>query len=156
MPIMKTAATTLTTLVLLVTIPALAQDSETRVKMKDLPGPVQQTVKEQGKGAVIRGLAKEVKDGQTFYEVELKAAGHNKDVLIDPSGKVVEIEEQVTLDSLPPAVKAEIIKQAGKRRIVMVESITKDNALVAYEAHVKSGLRTLEIKVGVDGKLITQ
>ena len=135
---------------------ALAQDSEKKVKMKSLPSAVQTTVNEQSKGAVIRGLAKEVKDGQTFYEVELKVAGHNKDVLIDPSGRVVEVEEQVTLDSLPPVVKAEIIKQAGKRRIVMVESITKDNALVAYEAHVKSGLRTLEIKVGVDGKLITQ
>ncbi|MDQ3011362.1 MAG: hypothetical protein M3X11_11745, partial [Acidobacteriota bacterium] len=153
---MKTTATALITFVLLATITASAQDSETKVRMKNLPAPVQQTVNEQSKGAVIRGFAKEVKDGQTFYEVELKVAGHKKDVLIDPAGKVVEVEEEVTLDSLPPVVKAEILKQAGKRRIVMVESITKDNAVVAYEAHVKKLLKTSEIKVGLDGKLITQ
>src|SRR5215211_7009547 len=100
----------------LLTSVASAQGSEKKARMKNLPPAVQTTVNEQSKGAVIRGLSKEVKDGQTFYEAELTVAGHNKDVLIDARGKVVEVEEQVTLDSLPPAVKAEIIKQAGKRR----------------------------------------
>lgn len=132
------------------------QETETRVTMKSLPAPVQQTVKEQSKGAVLRGLAKEVENGQTFYEAELKVNGHNKDVLIDPSGKVVEVEEQVTLASLPPAVKDEIVKQAGKGRILLVESVTKDNAIVAYEAHVRTGRKTSEIKVDPNGKPITQ
>jgi len=47
------------------------QETERRVTMKDLPAPVQATVKKESKGAVIRGLSKEVKNGQTFYEVEL-------------------------------------------------------------------------------------
>jgi hypothetical protein len=83
------------------------QDSETKVAMKDLPAPVQQTVKEQSKGAVIRGLAKEIENGQTFYEVELRINGRNKDVLMDPNGKIVAVEEQVMLGSLPAAVKDE-------------------------------------------------
>src|SRR3954467_10439875 len=91
-----------------------AQDQEKSVKMKDLPAPVQQTVREQSKGAVIRGLAQETGNGVTNYEVELKINGHNKDVLIDPNGSVVEIEEQVTLSSLPPAVKTAIVQSAGR------------------------------------------
>lgn len=139
---------------LFVALPALAQGTaEVAVRMKDLPAAVQQTAREQSKGAVVRGYAREVEDGQTFYEVELRVKGHSKDVLIDPSGKVVQIEEQVALNSLPAAAKSEILKQAGKGRILIVESITKDNALVAYEAHVKTGAKISEVKVTPDGTL---
>lgn len=131
-----------------------AQDSEKPVKMKDLPKPVQKTVKEQSKGATVRGLSKETDQGNTYYEVALKVKGHNKDVLIDPTGAVVETEEEVAIASLPPAVKAEFDKHAANGKIQMVESITKDNAVVAYEAHIKIGEKFLEVKVGPDGQLI--
>ena len=150
----KTIATTLSALILLTAVTALAQDSETKVKMKDLPPAVQAAVKQQSEGATLRGLAKEVEKGKTFYEAELKVNGHNKDVLMDPDGKVVSIEEEVPLASVPAAVKAEIEKQAGKRKILFVESVTKDGAIAYYEAHVKSGVKSKEIKVGTDGKLM--
>ncbi|MBP6822256.1 MAG: hypothetical protein KA368_11980 [Acidobacteria bacterium] len=130
----------------------LAQDTEKAVKIKDLPAAVQATVKEQSEGATIRGLAMETKDGKTFYEAELKVSGRSKDVLIDTTGKVLEIEEQVTLASLPAAAKAEILKQAGKGKILMVESITKENAVVAYEAHIRKAGKISEVKVSPEGK----
>lgn len=132
----------------------LAQETEKRVKLKDLPPTVQATVKEVSKGATLRGLAMETENGKTFYEAELMVNGHSKDVTIDPSGKVVTVEEQVALNSLPPAVKAEIVKQAGKGRIGIVESVTENSALVFYEAHIKSGGKITEVKVSPEGKLI--
>jgi uncharacterized membrane protein YkoI len=152
----KIATAFLFSLGLLFSANTFAQNSEKRVKMKDLPAAVQATVKEQSKGATLRGLAKEVEDGKTFYEAELKVNGHNKDVLMDSTGAVVEIEEAVSLASLPPAVKAEIEKQAGGNKIAGVESITKNGALVAYEAHIKTGKKSREVKVGPDGQLITK
>ena len=134
---------------------ARPQDSEKKVKMSDLPEAVRKTVQERSKGATIRGLSKEVEDGKTFYEVELKVNGHNKDMLVDASGAVVEIEETVALSSLPAAVKATILKSAGKGKITSVESITKNNTLEAYEAHVTKAGKKSEIKVAPDGKLIT-
>ena len=128
--------------------------SEKKVKMKDLPEAVRKTVQEQSKGATIRGLAKEVEDGMTFYEAELTVNGHNRDVLIDRTGAVVEIEEQVALSSLPAEVKATIQKAAGKGKITSVESITKNNTLEAYEAHVNTGGKKSEIKVAPNGTLI--
>lgn len=148
---------TLLVSILLLTSLALAQDkaeTETKVTMKSLPAAVQQTVKEQSKGATLRGLAKEVENGQTFYEAELSVNGRNRDVLIDPTGKIVEIEDQVTLSSLPPVVKDEIVKQAGKGRIMIVESVTKEGVIVAYEAHVKTGQKISEIKVDPSGKVL--
>ncbi|MGH9800271.1 MAG: hypothetical protein ACRD82_07890, partial [Blastocatellia bacterium] len=132
----------------------LAQDTEKKVKMKDLPAAVQAKVKEVSQGATLRGLARETKDGKTFYEAELKVNGHSKDVTINPDGKVVTIEEQITLDSLPAAAKTEILKQAGKRKIRLIESITENGSIVAYEAHVGNVIKTSEIKVGPDGKPI--
>ena len=130
----------------------LAQETERPARMKDLPQAVQTTVREQSRGAAVRGLSIETENGQTFYEASLKVKGRIRDVLIDANGNVVEIEEQVTLASLPPAARAEIVKQAGKGRILTVESITKNNAIVAYEAHVKTAGKISEIKVDPDGK----
>ena len=151
----KPAAAFLFSLGLVFCATAVAQNSEKSVKMKDLPEAVRKTVQEQSKGATLRGLAKEVEDGKTFYEAELKVNGHNKDVLIDPSGTVVEIEEQVAFASLPAEVQATIKKGAGKGKITAVESITKNNTLEAYEAHVTKAGKKSEIKVAPDGQLIT-
>jgi uncharacterized membrane protein YkoI len=132
------------------------QETERKVTMKDLPAPVQAKVKELSKGAVMRGLSKEVENGQTFYEVELRVNGHNRDALIDPAGKVVEIEEQAPLASLPPEVKSAIVRQAGKGRIMLVESISKGNSVVAYEAQISTAGKRSEIKVDTTGKPITK
>ena len=130
------------------------KDEEKRVRMKDLPAAVQKTVREQSQGAVIRGLARETENGKTNYEVELRVNGHNKDVLIDPSGAVVEVEEQVTLASLPAAVRTAIEQNAGGGKIVGVESITEGNVLTSYEAHVRKAGKSREIKVSPAGQLI--
>ena len=43
-----------------------------------------------------------------------------------PSIDPAEVEEEVALSSLPEAVKAEIEKKAGKGKILVIESITKN------------------------------
>jgi uncharacterized membrane protein YkoI len=137
-----------------VLLSAVGLASEVAIKMKDLPAAVRKTVEEQSKGATLRGLSKEVEAGKTRYEAELKVDGRNKDVLIDPAGAVVEIEEEATLDSLPEPVRAAIEKQAGKRKIMGVESVTKNNKIVAYEAKVQDTGKASEIKVAPDGTLM--
>ncbi len=132
---------------------ALAADQP--VKMKDLPPAVQKTVQEQSKGATIRGLSKEIEDGKTYYEVELIADGHNhnKDILIDASGAVAEIEEQVALDAVPAAVKATIEKSAGTGKILKVESVQKQGK-ISYEARIEQAGKKREITVQADGTLV--
>jgi uncharacterized membrane protein YkoI len=130
----------------------LAQETERPARMEDLPPAVQATVREQSRGAVVRSFSIETKNGQTSYEASLKVNGRIKDVLIDADGNVVEIEEQVTLASLTQAARAEITKRAGKGKIMTVESVTKNKAIVAYEARVKTGGKISEIKVDPDGK----
>ena len=133
---------------------AVSPGQEKRIKMKDLPDAVQRTVTEQSKGATIKGLSQEVENGETQYEVELMVDGHSKDVTIDPSGSVIEIEEQVQLSSLPEAVQTGIKQSAGKAQISLIESVSKTGALRYYEVHIKRAGKKWEIKIGTDGKPI--
>ncbi|HEV2020900.1 MAG TPA: PepSY-like domain-containing protein [Terriglobales bacterium] len=125
---------------------------EKKIKREDLPPAVEKTVAEQSKGATIKGFAKEVEKGKTYYEVELTVSGHGKDISMDKNGKIVEVEEEVSLDSLSPAIKEGLVKAAGAGKLDKVESLTKDGRLVAYEAVVKTGTKRSEIQIGPDGK----
>ena len=126
--------------------------SEVPVKMKDLPPAVQKTVLEQTKGAELKGLSKEVEHGKTFYEAETRVNGRGRDLLIDADGAVVEIEEEVTLDSLPAEARAAIEKSASGGKITKVESVTKGN-IVTYEAAMLKGGKKSEIVVAADGSI---
>ena len=70
-------------------IAASAESSEKRVKMADLPLAVQKAVQEHSKGAALRGLSREVENGVTLYEAELKVDDRTKDVTFNPEGQVV-------------------------------------------------------------------
>jgi hypothetical protein len=129
-----------------------AQEQEKKIKRSDLPPAVEKTVVAESAGATIKGFNEEKEKGQTFYEAEMTVNGHTKDVLIDASGTVVEVEEEVALDSLSAEVKAGLQAKAGKGKISKVESLTKKGKLVAYEAKVNTGGKKSEVQVGPDGK----
>jgi hypothetical protein len=133
---------------------AKAVAQEKHLKRSDLPAAVQNAVAEQSKGAKIRGYTSEVEGGQQEYEVEMTMHGRSRDVTIAPDGSVLEVEDQVTLRSLPVAVRDSLVKKAAKGRIVKVESLTKQGTLVAYEAQVRTGTKHGEIQVGPHGETL--
>jgi hypothetical protein len=129
-----------------------ASAQEKKIKRSDLPPAVEKTVAAQSEGATIKGFSTEKEKGETFYEAEMMVNGHSKDVLIAADGTVVEVEEQVVLDSLSADVKAGLQAKAGKGKILKVESLTKKGTLVAYEAQVETNGKKSEVQVGPDGK----
>ena len=125
---------------------------EKHIKRSDLPAAVQKTADEQSKGATVRGYTKETEEGKLEYEVEMTVSGHTKDVSLDAAGNVLEVEEQVALETLPAAVRDGLQQKAGKGKVTKVETITKHGTLVAYEAQVVTGGKKSEVQVGPDGK----
>jgi uncharacterized membrane protein YkoI len=125
---------------------------EKKIKQSDLPPAVEKTVVAQSRGAQIRGFSEETEDGQVRYEAELMINGHSRDIEMDASGAIVEVEEQVAMDSLPAAVKDGLQGEAGKGKLIKVESVTKHDKLVAYEAQVVTGGNKSEVQVDADGK----
>lgn len=125
---------------------------ERKLQRNQLPPAVEKTVATESQGTTINGFATEVENGRRLYEMELTVNGHSKDISMDKNGKIVEVEEEVTLDSLPPAVQDALKTAAGKGTIGKIESLTKNGKLVAYEAHVKTGKKSSEIQVGPNGE----
>ena len=129
-----------------------SQEQEKKIPRSDLPPAVEKTVAEQSKNAEIRGFSEEKENGQTFYEAELIVNGHSKDVLVDGNGTMVEVEEQVPIESLPPAVREGLQAKAGSSKLIKVEKLTKKDKLVAYEAKILTNGKKSEVQVGPEGK----
>ena len=130
---------------------ALVAASEKKVAMKDVPAAVQQAIKEQSKGATLKGLAKEVEHGKTLYEAELKVNGHSKDVTFDAQGQVVSVEEETPIADIPSAAREAIQKAAGGGKVLVVETVT-EGGKTFYEAQVRNGLKKSEVKVDASGQ----
>jgi len=135
---------------------SLAQAQEKKLKREQLPPAVEKTVATESQGATINGFATEVEKGKRLYEVELTVNGRSKDISMDKNGKVLEVEEEVTMDSLSAAVQEGLRKAAGAGTIGKIESLTKGGKLVAYEAHVKTGTKRSEIQVGPNGEKLAR
>jgi uncharacterized membrane protein YkoI len=123
--------------------------------MKDLPPAVQKTVQEQTKGAEIKSIAKETEDGKTRFEIETVVNGKHRDLAIDTKGVLIEVEDEIAISAIPPAVHAVFAKKATGGRIVTVEAVTSNGTLVAYEAEYldKNG-RKREVRVKPDGTIV--
>ena len=135
---------------LLFCMPVLAQ--EKKLKKSELPAAVQKTADEQSKGATVRGYSTETEDGKVSYEVQLTVNGKTRDISMDASGVITEVEDQVEFASLPDAVQSGLKKKAGAGKILSVVSLTKKDKLVAYEAVVETAGKKKEVQVGPDGK----
>lgn len=130
---------------------ASAQPAEQKLTMNDLPPAVRKAVEQETKGATIRGIAKESDKGRVQYEVETTIDGHSRDLLLDQTGQVLEIEEEAALASLPPAVS----KSLGQHRTILrVETITiPKSGKVSYEATIDKAGKKSEVMVSADGKV---
>jgi uncharacterized membrane protein YkoI len=62
-------------------------------------------------------------------------------------------EEKVTIDQVPAAVKATILKEAGDHKITEIEKETRDGKTI-YEAEWIADGKEVEIKVAEDGTLL--
>ena len=139
-------------------VPALAFASlsllaaEKRISKADLPTPVQKTADQQTKGGTVRGYSKEIENGKVEYEVQAIVNGHDRDITIAPEGDLIEIEELVSIDTLPLNVRSGLRAAAANGKITKVESLTKHGKIVAYEAQVMTAGKRSEIQVGPDGK----
>jgi hypothetical protein len=126
--------------------------SEKKVQLKDVPAAVRSAIEVETTNATLKGVSKETEHGQTFYEAETMRDGRTRDLLFDERGTLVEVEEEVSLDSAPAAVMSAL---EGKGRLVKLESVTK-GAMVTYEAHVSRNGKTSEIALDGNGRPVKQ
>jgi uncharacterized membrane protein YkoI len=120
-----------------------------KIDLAKYPAPVRATIEAETKSATLKGVSKETEKGQTQYEVETIVNGKSRDLLVDPAGKVIEVEEEIAIGSAPAPVQ-DALKQKGT--VLKLESVSRDG-VTSYEASVrdKSGKKT-SVTLDAQGK----
>jgi hypothetical protein len=114
---------------------ALAQVQKAKsLQLKDLPAGVQKTVQDNLKGGEIKNIGKEREDGVEQYEVESVLNGKSRDFNVDIKGNLLLVEEATTIDAIPGAAKAGILKKVAGGKLTIVETFTKTGQPTMYEA----------------------
>lgn len=130
-------------------VSGLAHAADQNTTLKNLPSAVKATVEAESRGATVKGISSEKKNGKTVYELETLVEGRTRDLMIDAAGKVYLVEEQLDIEKAPAAVKAAL---EAKGKIVLLESVI-ENGKSRYEGQVqtKAG-KKLAVEVDADGK----
>jgi hypothetical protein len=124
-------------------------ESEREVTEAHVPAAALAMLKKLAAGAQITTFAEEVEHGSTFYEGSWKApTGRNMDVLVTPTGDLVNIEEKITIDQVPAAVRKAARKQAGMNASLKFEKKT----MILYEAKFKKAEKKRELLLTPDGR----
>ena len=136
----------------LLAVAAVCFGEEKKIQRSDLPPAVEKALQGQLEGATVKGFSREKEDGKVVYEAELMVQGHSKDIQFSGDGQVQEVEEEVVFETLPAEVKAGLTIRSKGGKIAKVESLTKQDKLVAYEAVVERNGKKSEIQVGPKGE----
>ena len=132
---------------------AVAQEKKAKsLQLKDLPAAAQRTVQANLNGGEIKNIAKEKEDGVEQYEVESVLNGKARDFNVDVKGTLLVIEEAITIDAIPAAAQASIVKKVADGKLGTVETFTKTGQPMMYEAAYtdKQG-KNHEVLVKADG-----
>jgi uncharacterized membrane protein YkoI len=121
------------------------------VDLSKLPAPVRATIEAETKNATLKHVGKETEKGKVQYEVETMMNGKSHDLLVDPSGKVLEVEDEIAVAAAPAPVQ-DALKAKGK--VLKLETVQKDGA-TTYEAQVqgKNGKKS-SVALDAQGKAI--
>jgi uncharacterized membrane protein YkoI len=150
-----------------------AMDGEAEVSIDKIPAAVRATIENESKGGTIEEIEVETEDGETVYEAEVIIDGREIEIEVAPDGTLLgketeddedddgddddedddEDEEEVSLDDVPEAVKATILKEAAGAEIEEVVKETEDGRIV-YEAEFEADGKEIEIEVAEDGTLL--
>jgi hypothetical protein len=124
--------------------------AERPIVLKDLPAPVQATIKAETSGSTIKSLSKETEHGVTLYEVETVKNGLSRDLLISKDGTIAEVEEQIALSAAPPAVQQALSQQG---QLIKLERVTARDA-TTYEAHVQRAGKKQSVTLDESGRVV--
>ena len=133
--------------------PEEAADKEKKIDLKNLPSAVRATVEAETKNAAIKGITRETEKGKTVYEIESIVNGRTRDLMIDSTGSVYVVEEQLDVDKAPVPVRSAL---EAKGTIVVLESVT-EKGTTTYEGQVKTKAgKKLTMSLDATGKPIAK
>ncbi len=142
---------TLTALTIMAGLSIGAALAQKKLALKDLPPTVQTTIQAELKGGEIKNISKETEAGVAQYEVETMLNGKHRDFNVDAKGKLLVVEEETDIATIPAVARAAIEKKAAGGKIVMVELFTRGGETLYEAAYTSKGGKKHEVLVKADG-----
>jgi uncharacterized membrane protein YkoI len=154
-----------------------ALDGEKEVSIDQVPAAVKATILAEANGSTIQEIEMETEGGKTVYEAEVIINDQEVDIVVAPDGTLlgkevedddddegddedegddddeVENEEEISLDQVPEAIKATMLKEAAGAEIEEIIKETEDGEVI-YEADFEVDGLEIEIEVSSDGTLL--
>jgi uncharacterized membrane protein YkoI len=140
-----------TLLTLSLVLAAATAATASKLKLSDLPPAVQKTVQAELKGANITSISKETEKGVQQYEIESVINGKHRDFNVDAKGALLVVEEETTIETIPAAAKAAILKKVGDGKLGMVELFKRGGETMYEAAYTTKAGKKNEILVKADG-----
>jgi len=107
------------------------------------------------------GFEREVEDGKTTYEVRLQDGVRRMDVAATPEGRILEVEETITPDQLPAAVRRAVASSkyasfAIKRAEKQISYENDRAAPPIYEIALAGHGKRASLVINSEGKITKQ
>jgi len=135
------------------TLDETGQLLEKEVLLTETPAAVRETIRRELAGKTASDITETFDDGETAYEVEVISGKSHYSIAIDPEGKVVSKEEDITLADAPEAMQKAVNEMARDGKLKSLSKITEDGQ-VTYDADIKHGGKWDSATFDTDGKTV--
>ncbi len=130
-----------------------AEEADKPVKFDELPAAVAKAIKEAAGDAKLGKITLGDEDGTPAYETKWEAGGHKHEIAVAKDGKVLSLEEIITLAEAPEVIRTAIVKEAGDKKVLEVEKVL-ENGKTFFEAEIKNGKGKLTVRFDDTGKVL--
>ncbi len=135
--------------VLLVACGTATTTTTRRDTLDSIPNAAAAALRAKAQGAAIEHVSHESEHGVDVYEASWHVGGLEREASVTAAGELVEYEEQLASEQVPPAVRAAAEQQLGATTIKFVKLLSGN-----YEAEAVVDGREREITLGADGRAV--
>ena len=123
------------------------------VKLNDVPQAAQAVIQSHTSGGTIEKITCEKKEGKHFYKVEYKKDARKFELQVDDDGKVLETEEILAMEDLPPVVQDTVKAESAGGKIKEL-SLETEEGKTFYEVEFEKNGKEHEVKISRDGTVL--
>lgn len=137
----------------------LQKASHEDLKLEQVPAVVQATIKQEGGGAELKELARVTQDDKVLYLAVLAEKGKEISLTIEGDGKLLHkaTMERLTLEQVPPAVRATIEKEAKEAKAEVQEIVpVGDPPDRLYLVELSAKGKEIALRVDSAGKVVAK
>jgi hypothetical protein len=140
-------------LVAALSLSVCAEESE-GVTKDDIPAVVLKAFQKANPDIRVEGYDMEELDGKVVYEIETRKGDADRDFVYLEDGTLLQVEEEMAVESLPRVVADAVMKAHPKGEIDEAEKITR-GATVEYAVVVEVNDDEFDLLVSSDGKVLS-